>query len=223
VQSDAEWRGDQDRLDEDGNIVGELGGDQSTLAAAGSVLDSLVDNLAPTAYAQSGGTDLVYPELWTESRNLTGSPLNRAMEATAMGAVLPEGSNFEWAAPIVGLGGRGVGTSLALRYNSRVWTRRSSAMAFDAISGWPAPGYSLGFGRIVVYDIGFGQNPACKFLLVDPDGTLHYLGAGTWNGIGYALGNPIETSDGTHIVYTGNGRDGGNLHYPDGTKPRSPR
>ncbi|HWO02550.1 MAG TPA: hypothetical protein VNS63_25125 [Blastocatellia bacterium] len=135
-----------------------------------------------------------------------------------MGAVLPEGSNYGWAAPIYGLGGRGVGASLTLFYNSRVWSRRNNLVAYDAITSWPAPGYSLGFGRIVVYDIDFGGDPPCKFLLVDTDGTRHYLGAGTYNGIGYALGGPYETLDGTHIVYTGNGRDGGDVHYPDGSK-----
>jgi YD repeat-containing protein len=217
VQTDSDWRNDQNGLDASGNIVGELGGGESTVASAKSLLNSLLDKLTPTAYAQGGGGDLVYPELWTESRNLVGSPRNRAAEPTAMGAVLPEGSDYKWAAPIYGLGGRGMGASLTLFYNSRVWSRRNNSVAYNAITGWPAPGYSLGFGRIVVYDIGFGGDPPCKFLLVDPDGTRHYLGAGTYNGIGYALGGPFETSDGTHIVYTGNGRDGGDVHYPDGS------
>ncbi|MEK6407970.1 MAG: hypothetical protein AABN34_13495 [Acidobacteriota bacterium] len=221
VQSDDDWRNDQKRLDASGNIVGALGGPQSGVASgvasAGSLLSSLLDKLMPTAYAQSSSTDLAYSEMWSEPRNLVGSPRDRAIESTAMGTVLPEGSNFKWAAPIIGLGGRGIGASLTLSHNNRVWSRRDSRVAYDAISGWPAPGYSLGFGRIVVYDLGVGGYLACKFLLVDPDGTRHYLGAGTYDGIGYALGGPIETSDGTHIVYWGNGRDGGLLHYPDGT------
>ena len=100
VQTDSDWRNDQNGLDASGNIVGELGGGESTIASAKSLLNSLLDKLTPTAYAQDGGGDLVYPELWTESRNLVGSPRNRAAEPTAMGAVLPEGSDYEWAAPI---------------------------------------------------------------------------------------------------------------------------
>lgn len=56
-------------------------------------------------------------------RNLVGSPVNRAVEPTRMGPVLPEGSNFNHGIPIVSLGGRGVGASLALHYNGRVWAR----------------------------------------------------------------------------------------------------
>ena len=69
----------------------------------------------------------------------------------------------------------------------------------------------------MVYDIGFGGNPTCKFLWVEPNGTRHYLGSGAYNGVGYALGGPYETADGSHIVYSGNGRDGGTISYPDGT------
>ncbi|MFY9608376.1 MAG: RHS repeat-associated core domain-containing protein [Blastocatellia bacterium] len=223
VQSDQDWRNDQNGLDASGNVVGQSeGSSESTVAAAGKIINTLLDKVIPTASAQSPPdfwrSDLGYDQLWNEPRNALGSPRNAAAEPMPLGSVLPEGSNFNWSVPIVGLGGRGIGTNLALYYNSRVWSRRNNAMAFDAITCWPAPGFSLGFGRIVVYEIGSGGNPPCKFMLVDPDGTRHYLGAGTYNGIGYALGGPYETLDGTHIVYTGNGRDGGDLHYPDGTK-----
>src|SRR5205085_6444752 len=81
-------------------------------------------------------------------RNLVGSPRHRAAESTRIGTVLPEGSNFNFAAPIVSLGGRGIGANLTLYYNSRLWSRRNNSMAYNAIVGWPAPGFSLGFGRI---------------------------------------------------------------------------
>ncbi|MEK6304443.1 MAG: hypothetical protein AABO41_27455 [Acidobacteriota bacterium] len=222
VQSDPDWRNDQNGLDSSGNIVGQSeSGSESTVAATETMINSLLDKLTPAASAQAypdiWAADLGYDQLWSEPRNALGSPRNTAAEPTPLGTVLPEGSNFTWGVPIMGLGGRGIGTNLALYYNSRVWSRRNNAMAFDAITGWPAPGFSLGFGRMVAYEIGAGANPACKFMLVDPDGTRHSLGTGSYNGIGYALGGPYETADGTHIVYTGNGRDGGDLHYPDGT------
>jgi hypothetical protein len=214
-QTDAEWRLDQQALAANGTIVGQSNGSQGL----DSMLASLVDKLAPSALAQGPPypDDLGYDQLWSEPRNWVGSPRNAAAAAMPLGLVLPEGSNFEWAVPIVSLGGRGLGASLTLRYNSRVWSRRNNQVAFDAITGWPAPGFSLGFGRIVPYEIGFGGNPTCKYMLVEPDGTRRYLGSGLFNGYGYALGGPFETSDGSHIVYTGNGRDGGDLHYPDGT------
>jgi YD repeat-containing protein len=126
--------------------------------------------------------------------------------------VLPEGSNSEFAVPIVGLGGRGIGTSLSLFYNSRVWSRGNNAVAFDAIAGWPGPGFSLGFGRIVFDASQGGGNPTGAYLLIDPDGTRHYLGTGTW-----MEGGSFQTSDGTHISYNGNARYGGTLIYKSGT------
>ena len=115
------------------------------------MLASLIDKLAPTALAQGPPyqEDLGYDQLWSEPRNLVGSPRNTAAAPMPLGSVLPEGSNFKWSVPIISLGGRGLAAGLTLHYNSRVWTRRNNQVAFDAITGWPAPGYSLGFGRIV--------------------------------------------------------------------------
>jgi RHS repeat-associated protein len=214
VQTDSEWFADQGQLRPDGTIG-------TTAGTVGSVIDSLIDKLAPTAHAQSGWTsDLAYDELWTDPSNLVGNPHHRVVESTRAGAVLPEGSNFDFAVPLLRLSGRRVGVNLALHYNSRVWSRRNTTMAYNGIVGWPGPGFSLGFGRIVPYEISAGGNPTCKYLLIDPDGTRHYLGSGLWAGFGYALGGPFESNDGSHIVYTGNGRDGGDLFYQDGTSAR---
>lgn len=214
-QSDAEWRIDQQRLSVNGDIVGGSKGS----GGIGSMLASVVDKLAPTALAQGPPypDDLGYDQLWNEPRNLVGSPRNVAAAPVPLGSVLPEGSNFNWAVPIISLGGRGLAANLTLHYKSRVWSRRNNLVAFDAITGSPAPGYSLGFGRIVFYDWGAGYNPTGKFMWVEPDGTRYYLGTGTYMGDGYALGGPYETTDGSHIVYTGNAQHGGTLRYPDGT------
>jgi RHS repeat-associated protein len=211
-QSDAEWQADQQSL----NQTATNGAHQSSAVEASAV--AWLDHLTPTAQAQVGWTDdLAYDELWNDPRNLVGSPRNRVAEGTRVGTVLPEGSNFSFAAPITSLGGRGLGANLALYYNSRLWSRRSNSMAYNGVVGWPSPGFSLGFGRIVTYDVTPGDNPTCKYMLIDPDGTRHYLGSGSWAGSGYDLGGPFESNDGSHIVYTGNGSHGGYLYYPDGT------
>ncbi len=171
VQSDAEWRADQASLSVTGNTTGKLS------QPVTSFLSSLLDRLAPTAYAQSGpyyGNDLAYDQLWSEPRNLVGSPPNRAIEPTALGTVQPESSNFDLAIPLISLGGRGLAANLMLNYNSRVWGRHGNAVTFDPIASWPTPGFSLGFGRIVPYELSYGVG---KFLLVEPDGTRRYLGA----------------------------------------------
>jgi hypothetical protein len=164
MQTDAEWNADQNSLSDD--------------AIVGSRTDSFLDKLGGTVYAQGGGgsSDFAYDELWSEPRNLVGLPRNRAIESTRIGAVLPEGSNFEFGVGIESLGGRGLGTSLTAHYNSRgVWSRHGAAVTFNAINGWPFAGFSLGFGRIVTY----GSDPNTKFMWVEANGTRHYLGSGT--------------------------------------------
>jgi len=204
-QTDQEWKVDQDSLTDT-----ESGG-------IGSFLPSLLDKLAPTAYAQGGGytgADFGYDQLWSESRNLVGSPRNRAIEPTAFGPVLPEGSNFNFAVPIIATGGRGIGASLTLYGNTRVWSRHGDAVTFSAVGGLPFAGFSLGFGRILTY----GPTASTSYLLIDPDGTGHLLGTGN-----AGVNTTYETSDGSHITFVsstawGTTTIGGALYYNDGTQ-----
>ncbi len=204
-QTDAEWKADQDSLaDTDPRSVGNF-------------LPALLDRLVPTAYAQGGGyagADFGYDELWSEPRNLRGTPPNRAIESASLGPILPEGSNFNVAMPLIGLGGRGMGAGLTLTYNSRVWSRHGNAVTFSALGGWPFAGFSVGFGRILAY----GPTASTRYVLVDPDGTLHYLGTGN-----AGVNTTYRTSDGTNITFVsatawGTTTIGGSLYYNDGTK-----
>ncbi|MBI3651315.1 MAG: RHS repeat protein [Acidobacteria bacterium] len=197
AQSDDEWKNDQETLSADGTTTGSL-------------LPKLFNKLMPTVKAQnnSNGNDFGYDELYSDAKNLTGSPLNRVIEGTRLGAVLPEGSNFEFSVPLVSLGGRGIGTDIALFYNSRVWSRRNNVMAFDAVNGEPSPGFTLGFGRIVAYQSGANY----RLIWVEADGTRHYLGQGS-----YSTTQTYTTTDGSDISYTGNVAYGGTISYPNGT------
>jgi hypothetical protein len=113
--------------------------------------------------------DFLYDELWSEPRNLVGSPRNRVMDASRIGSVLPDGSNFEFSVPIEGLPGRGVPLGLSMNYNSRIWSRHGSAVTFNAVNSWPYIGFTLSFGRIVTYASGSNT----KFVLIDEDQTRH--------------------------------------------------
>ncbi len=211
-QSDSEWFADQESHPDNTGSGGS--------SASASWPSSVIDKIFPTAHAQLTpplpyvGTDFVYDEVWSDPQNLIGSPRNRPIEATRTGSVLPESHNFRFAIPLVSLGGRGLGASLTLYHNSRVWARHGSAITFDPVTSWPSPGFSLGFGRMVIYDIQYnGETPvSCKYLLVDPDGTRRYLGQGS-----YSSDVTLTTQDGSHISYEGTA-DGGTLFFNDGTK-----
>ncbi len=101
--------------------------------------------------------------------------------------------NFQLTAPVLSLPGRGIDISLGLSYNSRVWNKAGNVINFDIDRDWPAPGWSLGFGKIL--DLGVGGS-----MLVDADGTRHpYTGT-----LGPSSGGTLftgHTTDGTLIQY----------------------
>lgn len=207
VQSDAEWQADQDQLHPDGTVG-------TTSGSVGSLLNSLFENLAPTAHAQASGgdsADFPYDELWSEPRNLVGSPRNRLITASAIGSILPEGSNFEFSVPLYGLSGRGVSSGIALNYNSRIWSRHGSAVTFNAVNSWPYLGFNLSFGRLVTYPDGSNT----KVILIDSDGTRHYLGSGP----GTTL-TTYQANDGSHITFVGKALSSGTLYYNNGVQKK---
>ena len=197
LQTDDEWRADQDSL------VGDNG--QPSDDGNVGLMSKVMNRIVPTAYAQSGqGSDYgnaTYP-------GQVGTPPFTALEDTRLGPVMPQ-NNFELPIPLVNLGGRGLATSLTAYYNSNVWgayfdpIRNGTVYVFDPIQGWPGPGISLGFGRIVYYNFD-GTN--YTYMLIDPNGTRHLLGTGP------ALTNStLQTTDGTHITFVGNAVNGGIL------------
>ncbi|HWW76578.1 MAG TPA: hypothetical protein VNZ44_14370, partial [Pyrinomonadaceae bacterium] len=122
--------------------------------------------------------------------------------------------NFQIASPVLAMPGRGIDLGLTLIYNAHLWHKNGGSITYDIDKGWPAPGWSLGFGKMT--DVGDGAT-----LLVDPDGTRHGYG-GT---ISYPQ-NPVSwfnghTADGTFIDYWGSRRNyvlsSGAAHLPDGT------
>ena len=107
--------------------------------------------------------------------------------------------NFQLAAPVVSLPGRaGLDVNLALVYNSRLWSKAGSWMMYDSDKGNPAPGWSLGFGKM----IRMGGTGGC--MLVSPDGARHsYNGTNSTYSYGGYYSNYYTgyTTDGSFIDY----------------------
>lgn len=123
--------------------------------------------------------------------------------------------NFQFAAPVLSLPGRDINISLGLAYNSRVWNKAGSDISYDNDRGWPAPGFNLGFGKMLGMGVYNGA------MLVDADGTRHsYTGTITFYGWGtYGV---MHTTDGSFIDYTywtgtGGGMTWGQARLPNGT------
>jgi len=125
--------------------------------------------------------------------------------------------NFQIAAPVLALPGRGIDLGLGLAYNSRVWNKAGSQITFDIDRDWPAPGWSLGFGKIVGIGVDKGS------MLVDADGTRHGYGGTVTYGPNQSYTDFAGyTTDGTFIDYTHHTGLNGVLisaqaKYPNGT------
>ncbi len=166
VQTDAEWRADQDSLvasagsgtDNEKGIGSEAGngselGIGNILASLGGHLATLGDRLMPTAYAQGGGQGVDFGNAAPIGQ--VGTPPFAGLEETRLGPVMPQ-TNFELPISLVDLEGRGLAINLMAYYNSNPWGAYVDGLGathyvFDPIQGWPSPGFSLGFGRIVIY------------------------------------------------------------------------
>ena len=185
-------------------------------ASGTSLISWLIDKLAPTVEAQSGGGS---GNAYTTAPWVIGSPRNGVIEPTRFGAVLPESFNYELSIPVVAsLGNRELNIPLALYYNSQIYSMTGpTTLQYDPNQSWPAPGFSMGFGRIDTTLSGDQQT--AYYTLVEASGTRHYLGSGPASVTGGPPPYPTyTTNDGTYISYVGDAVHGGELYYPSGVK-----
>jgi YD repeat-containing protein len=165
----------------------------------------------PAPVVQSGGDD---PYGWNSSNYPTAA--DNGKERGDMPGRPEDGGagsqNYQSSAPLVGLPGRGLDASLALTYNSRVWHKANSEITFDIDRDWPAPGWSLGFGKIVVMGASGG------YMLIDGDGTRHgYTGAIQGTTYTWFTG---YTTDGTFTDYTVSGGSAAGGRIPSWAQAR---
>jgi hypothetical protein len=120
----------------------------------------------------SDGREATSPRSWRGGTLPNRHALTTAMRDTPLGghrgaleAAASVGSgNFSFVVPVAHYPGRGEQSlALDLIYNSRVWQRIDNPvfgafMFFDIDHDWPAPGWQLGFGRMV--STGFRSPPS---------------------------------------------------------------
>jgi YD repeat-containing protein len=174
------------------------------------------------AKKKNNGTNNLNPETedggWNDSNAWSSDePGNSVGNPPGQAATDGAGSgNFQMSAPVLSLAGRGIDLALGLSYNSRLWNKAGNEVTFDIDRGWPAPGWSLGFGKMICMGVTSGA------MMVDADGTRHsYSGTLTplGNGAFFFTGH---TSDGTFIDYSFTLNDGapwsGTANLPNGTQ-----
>ena len=164
--------------------------------------------VTPTPIADENGWDDTNYTSADDPGNLPGNPPGGAMDGGA------GSGNFQFAAPVGSLPGRGIDISLGLAYNSRLWNKAGNQITYDIDRGWPAPGWSLGFGKML-------QMGTQGTMLVDADGTRHpYVGnIHPWGYATYFEGHTTDGSliDYTSLTYTDSQVFGGQARLPNGT------
>lgn len=114
-------------------------------------------------------------------KNLRGNPPGK-----------PKGkNNFNIAAPVLSIPGRGLNLDLSLYYNSQVWSKLDSDVSYDMDKDWLSPGWNIGFGKIInVINGGIVQ--------VDADGTRRFF-AGPLTGANDLITFEGQSTDGSFI------------------------
>lgn len=147
---------------------------------------------------QGGGGGWDSTNYWSadDPGNGVGNPPGAPMDAGA------GSGNFQFVAPIYGASGRGINISLAAAYNSRLWNKAGSQISYDNDRGWPAPGFNLGFGKLLGMGVYNGG------MLVDADGTRHSY-TGTITPYNWGTTFVGHTTDGSFVDYNYQSGTGG--------------
>ena len=160
----------------------------------------------------------------THFRNAVGNP--RFSATSQGGAGVPTSaqlgsSSYQFNVPVVSVGGRGVSANIGITLNSRVWNSDNGKLTFNYIGAYPAPGWTMGYGKIIRnYNatatgngsgVGSGNNPG-DYLLVTGDGTRIRLAARYEAATDRWL---HEADNGSFLQFDPRS---GEMRYPDGSK-----
>jgi len=140
----------------------------------------------------------------------------RPANATGAPGVTPGSRNFNWSLPLVSLPGRaGLDLSLALHYNSLVWTKQGSSIQYNADHGTPGPGFQLGLPRLQARHLNADTGAHAYVLITPSGGRVELKQVGTTNVYEARDGSFLQlTFDGTTPVV----RSTDGTQYRFGTK-----
>ena len=115
-------------------------------------------------------------------------------------------STFHFAIPLLRLPGRGLDLALATYYDSGVWheyrdAQNQRTFAFDLQADNIAPGFSIGFGRIIRYNRFINFQNRVQSLLIDPDGGVHQGTVVDVTPVADGISSNWRTTDGSFIDY----------------------
>lgn len=118
------------------------------------------DTAVPSAFLKQSGAELLADQLSTTRL----APIN------ATGGTNLYSRNFGWGQTLVSLPGRaGMNLGIGVGYNSLVWTKINSTVAFDVDHSNLAPGFNFGFPRIEPAYFS-SQTSTLSYLMVSPSG-----------------------------------------------------
>jgi RHS repeat-associated protein len=152
----------------------------------------------------------------SSERNSRAADFRNAVGNPRFGTNLSS-ANYQVNIPVVRVGGRGASASVGMTFNSRVWNVDDGKLKFNYVGAYPAPGWTVGFGKIIrnyndtATGAGGNDDPG-DYLLVTSDGTRIRLASR----FDAAMGRWFhESDDGSflHFDYRS-----GVMRYPDGSR-----
>jgi len=157
----------------------------------------------------------------TDFSNAVGNPRFSPVKRAGSTSVQLGSDNYQFSVPVASVGGRGISAGIAMSFNSRVWNNDNGTMTFNYVSAFPAPGWSMGYGKIIRnYNatatgdgsgIGSPNSPG-DYLLVAAGGTRTRLAAtyDSTSGRWYHL-----SDDGSFLKFN---PASGEMRHPDGSR-----
>jgi RHS repeat-associated protein len=177
--------------------------------SAASAQESMIDD---NFVLLDGDPDPLNNSRATHFRNAVGNPRFN----TNLGS-----SNYQFDVPVVSVGGRGANAGIGMTLNSRVWNLDDGRLTFNYVGAYPAPGWTMGYGKIVrnynatstgdSSGVGSGNRPG-DYLLVTGDGTRISLVA-KYDGATDRWRH--DSDDGSFLQFD---MRSGEMRYPDGTR-----